>query len=436
MSLAAIARRDSGNSWMKLAVLGSSSAVAYPLLADLMNDRAFAADASGQAFLVQLAGIIGARRQPDEIERTLESIAAHAADRAESGLPRALFLPLGRALRQAGGHLSVARPPSSKADRFVAGLFDRAMKEAGDPALAPSRRVQAIDILGCGPFPLVRESLAALIDPRQPESVQIASLRALAGYDEPEIAELLLANHRQFAPSVRAEAVATLLARESWTLALLKRIGAGQADAGQIDFARRPLLLAHKNQELATLARAAFGKEQAGLPDDLQGTIQAALKRVGDRRRGEEVFARQCMTCHKVGDKGHTVGPDLTASQFREPESFLTHVLDPNRFVAPNYVQYVLGDSGGRIFTGLIASETASSVTMRRADGVEDVVLRSQIEELTSTGKSLMPEGLAAKMSSQELADLASFVLAAPAKAAGDEKLDVGSLPGLVEPEK
>ncbi|WP_254053399.1 PVC-type heme-binding CxxCH protein [Singulisphaera sp. GP187] len=434
--LAAIAHRDSANSWMRLAVLSSSAPVAHSLLTDLANDRRFATDPTGQAFLVQLAGIIGARRQPDEIQRTLATIASHADDSTDSALAKALFLALGGSVRQAGGHLSIIEPPATKLDHFVAGVFDQAIKETGNDALEVGRRLKAIELLACGPFPLVHAPLAPLIDPRQPEAVQIASLRALAGFDEPQIAELILANNRQLVPSVRTEAVATLLARESWTLALLKAMASGAVDPGQIDQARRPLLVNHKNEELAALARVAFGKEQAVLSSDLQATIKAALKPTGDRRRGEEVFIKQCMTCHKVGDKGHAVGPDLTTTQFREPESFLTHVLEPNRFVAPNYVQYILGDRGGRVFTGLIASETASSVTIRRADGVEDVILRSQIDELTSTGKSLMPEGLGSKLTPQELADLASFVLASPAKVAGDEKLDVGSLPGLVEPEK
>lgn len=430
--LAEIARRDAASPWTRLAVLSASTAVVHPLLVELLNDRTFVAKDSGRAFLSQLAGIIGARRQPDEIARTLEAIASQADD----ALGDALFLPLGRALRQAGGHLSLDESPSTPATRFVARIFEKAVKEATDGALAPARRIQAVERLGCGPFPLVHETLEGLIDPRQPESIQVAALRALAGYEAASIAELIVARNRQMVPAVRTEAVTTLLAREPWTRILLKAMASGSIDPGQVDLTRRPLLLAHKNQEIAGLAREAFGKTQVGLPDDLQATIRAALKPTGDRQRGEAVFVQHCMTCHKVGDKGHTVGPDLTASQFREPESFLTHVLDPNRFVAPNYVQYVLGDTDGRVFNGLIAAETATSVTLRRGDGIEDVILRSQIDELTSTGKSLMPEGLGAKMSPQELADLAAFVLAVPAPKSGDEKLDVGSLPGLVEPEK
>ena len=91
----------------------------------------------------------------------------------------------------------------------------------------------------------------------------------------------------------------------------------------------------------------------------------------------------------------------------------MTQILEPNRFVPPNYVQYLVSDRSGRVFSGLIASETPSSLTLRRAEGAEDTILRSQIEELASTGKSLMPENFATKLTHQEMADLIAYLLSA-----------------------
>ena len=174
-------------------------------------------------------------------------------------------------------------------------------------------------------------------------------------------------------------------------------------------------------------------------PEDygrLLAAFAPALQLVGDSARGTLVFERNCMNCHKVGDRGKAVGPDLSATQFGEPEAMLTHILDPNRYVAPNYVQYVVSDKGGRVYTGMIASETASSLTLRRAEGVEDTILRQQVEEIVSTGKSLMPEDFATKLSHQEAADLLAFVLKGRTVRPADERLDVGTLPGLIEPER
>src|SRR5262249_22389283 len=111
--------------------------------------------------------------------------------------------------------------------------------------------------------------------------------------------------------------------------------------------------------------------------------------------------------------EGHAVGPDLATVGNRTPEALLTQVLDPNRELLPQYSAYVVLTRDGRALTGLIASETQSSVTLRRAEGVEESVARSEIREVRDTGLSLMPEGLERDLSGQDLADLTAYVLSA-----------------------
>jgi putative heme-binding domain-containing protein len=341
---------------------------------------------------------------------------------------------LGAGLARSGGRLDPSHP-------VVAAWLARAEARARDARAAEPARVRAVGALACAPFGFARETLVALLDPQAPGAVQAAALRALAGYPEPEVAGLVLSRLRRLAPAARGEAVATLLAREPWTLALLKAARDGAADPAAIDPARRALLVAHKNPEVASLARALFGAPGGGGPGgkDVLAAFAPALASPGDAARGSAVFEKLCSTCHRLGGRGHAVGPDLTATQFGEPEALLTHVLDPNRYVAPNYVQYVVSDKSGRVFTGLIASETASSLTLRRAEGAEDTILRNQVDELTSTGKSLMPDDLASRLSPRDAADLVAFLLQsrspAPQAESGRERLDIGTLPGLIEPE-
>lgn len=92
------------------------------------------------------------------------------------------------------------------------------------------------------------------------------------------------------------------------------------------------------------------------------------------------------------------------------PDEILLHILDPNREVSPAYLDHTVTLEDGRVLTGLIASETDSSLTLRRAQKVEDTVPRSQIEELASSGKSLMPEGLEQRIKPQEMADLILYL--------------------------
>ncbi|MBI3462424.1 MAG: c-type cytochrome, partial [Planctomycetes bacterium] len=135
-----------------------------------------------------------------------------------------------------------------------------------------------------------------------------------------------------------------------------------------------------------------------------------ALKLTGDPQRGERLYRKHCATCHKVSEEGFAVGPDWASVANRDPEALLISILDPNRETAPQYTNYVLTTDFGTTVTGMIAAETATSVTLRRAEGAEDTVLRRDIESLESTGASLMPEGLEKEVGLQDIADLLEYV--------------------------
>ena len=107
------------------------------------------------------------------------------------------------------------------------------------------------------------------------------------------------------------------------------------------------------------------------------------------------------------------VGPDLlSALRNKSREALLIDILDPSREVDPRYINYVVSTKAGRVFTGMIAAETASSVTLRRAEKAEDTLLRSQIDEIQATAKSVMPEGLEQQLTKQDVADVIAYLQA------------------------
>ena len=126
--------------------------------------------------------------------------------------------------------------------------------------------------------------------------------------------------------------------------------------------------------------------------------------------RGEAVFARLCAGCHKFGGQGHEIGPDLAALTDRSPEALLMAILDPNREVDARYAGYTAALKDGRVVTGLIASETANAITLKRQEGQTDVILRADLEELKTSGQSLMPEGLENDLKRSDLADLIAYL--------------------------
>ena len=120
---------------------------------------------------------------------------------------------------------------------------------------------------------------------------------------------------------------------------------------------------------------------------------------------------RVCLNCHRLSGEGNDAGPALETIRHRSAEEVLLHVLDPNREVAPSFYEYLCVLKDGRVTTGAIAAESPTSLTFRRAGGTVETIPRADIEELKSTGKSLMPEGLENQVTVQEMADLLAFLL-------------------------
>ncbi len=131
---------------------------------------------------------------------------------------------------------------------------------------------------------------------------------------------------------------------------------------------------------------------------------------MGNAERGGLLFAKKCTTCHKVGEQGHAVGPNLASLTNRNPDAMLLAILDPSAAIEGKYLSYVLQTDSGRVLSGMLATETATHITLLAAEAKTESVLRNEIEELKSTGKSLMPEGLEKDLTHQDLADLIQFV--------------------------
>jgi putative heme-binding domain-containing protein len=88
----------------------------------------------------------------------------------------------------------------------------------------------------------------------------------------------------------------------------------------------------------------------------------------------------------------------------------LVAIFDPNRAVEPRYLNYVVATKSGLVVTGILASETSTGLTILSADGKKHDLLRSDVDELAATGKSLMPEGMERDLPPQDVADLFSFL--------------------------
>jgi putative heme-binding domain-containing protein len=221
---------------------------------------------------------------------------------------------------------------------------------------------------------------------------------------------LALSRFAAFSPRLKGQATDVLLSRPAWTLSLLAAIEAGQVSTGDLDPVRLKLLAEHRDEAIRTRAAKLLAGSQTSKRADIVAAYKGTLEMQGDAARGKQAFAKTCAACHKVQGVGHEIGPNLAAMKARGPEAILLNVLDPNREVNPQFLSYALLTLDGRQLTGMIAAETATSVTLKRADNASDTILRIDIDQLKSTGLSLMPEGLEKQIDQQTMADLLEYL--------------------------
>jgi putative heme-binding domain-containing protein len=88
----------------------------------------------------------------------------------------------------------------------------------------------------------------------------------------------------------------------------------------------------------------------------------------------------------------------------------LIHILDPNRSVEGNFRTYNVQTTDGSVVTGMMASESKTSIELINVQGKREVVLREDIERLSGSQKSLMPEGFESQMTRDEMKDLLEFL--------------------------
>lgn len=142
---------------------------------------------------------------------------------------------------------------------------------------------------------------------------------------------------------------------------------------------------------------------------------RSALTRRGDARRGRVLFADAarlaCAKCHRVRAEGGDIGPDLSdvGGKF-DRQQLIEAVLEPSRQIVEGYRPTIIATVDGRIHTGIVKKESADEVVLVDADGKWETVRKTEVEESKWGDASLMPDGLAARLSHEEFSDLIAYL--------------------------
>ena len=409
-ALARLARNKSNDANFRIALMTSVSEKADRLAIELMNDADFLQQSTSSAWLTDLTQIAGANKNP---QPSIRLLAAATDSRRPPAVQLLVIQALGEGLNRRGSSMSkllAEKGTDDKVRNQVQTLFQSACEVAADPKRSIAERNSAIGLLAFSDSKTAVKTLHELLSPQAAQSLQLAAVRALSNHRDAHLGELLLSQWRSYSPSVRREVVDIMLRSAARIDALFAAVDSKQIQRGDIERNKKQILLNHTNDKIRTRARKLFGSETSTDRAKVVAAHQKVLQLNGDAERGKQLFQKKCSICHRVGNVGHQVAPDLASAQNKSPADLLIAILDPNREAQPNFMTYTLATQQGKLFNGIIATETATSVTLRRAEGKQDVVLRSNIDKLVSNGKSLMPEGFEKDITPIQMADLIAFV--------------------------
>ena len=140
-------------------------------------------------------------------------------------------------------------------------------------------------------------------------------MAALATTDDPKLADLLLVDWKGYSPSIRNAILDTLLSRTAWTSSLLSSLEDGCVPPGR-DRPGAASAAAHARDSARLKSRAeAVFAHQSQPRQAVVDAYRRALAIKGDRAAGAAVFKKLCASCHRLGNEGVEVGPDLAGSE-------------------------------------------------------------------------------------------------------------------------
>jgi putative heme-binding domain-containing protein len=134
------------------------------------------------------------------------------------------------------------------------------------------------------------------------------------------------------------------------------------------------------------------------------------LETPGDAVRGRQVFEKRCAACHKLDGIGKSIGADLGSLKDRSGQAMLTAILDPNQAVEAKFLSFTAATLSGQTYAGMMLTETGTSITLIGADGKEHILPRAELELLSGSNRSFMPEGFEKDLTVQDLADVIRFL--------------------------
>ncbi len=293
----------------------------------------------------------------------------------------------------------------------IAALQSKIDSIIADSKAPLDQRLAVLPLLASRKWAAVEPVMKNLLTSNQPTELTTATVALLKKFAATSTSPLIYDLLPKAGPSLKRDLVTILTANATTALELFKRMDKGEFPTAWVDVEKRWAYQRGKG-EMADLAKKLFGEANTDRAKVVTSYLDAA-KKPGDAKKGQQLFATLCITCHKHGQLGVDVGPPLSDVKVKPPEALLSDILDPNRMFEARWSGYQIETHDGRSLAGLIQSETTDALVLAMPGGAKETLSRSAIKDMKSLDRTLMPDGLEAVITKEQMSNLLTFLRSA-----------------------
>jgi putative heme-binding domain-containing protein len=294
----------------------------------------------------------------------------------------------------------------------------------GDEKQPDAARTKAAEILRQIKPAGTQRAFESQLAAAKSEAMRVGLLGGLEAFDEPRIGALVLDGYAGWTPAVKRRAVQLLLSRPTWAVDLFRRTEAGSFPKSDLTVEHARTAVGFGDAGLTALVEKQFGKLSAATAGEKQARISWLNVAIGrekeaDATRGKTLYTKHCAACHTLHGEGGKVGPDLTTADRKNRGYLLAQVVDPSGYIRPEFVVQNVVTHDGRRLAGIVEptpGDRLTLVNMVNDQPQRTVLARADIETITPSAVSLMPEKLLDTLTDAQVADLFAYLSTDPGR--------------------
>ena len=388
--------------------------VRSPLFRDFLAERIGKRLAQeGGGSLDDAAALLGLS-PPDAAEKLIGGILSRLDSGDPPPMPAALRAAVDRQLDK-DGRKPIALGALRDGDKSA---LAAALKELSDKRTPVRRRNEVADALSSVRRPEAIEPLLRLLVSPTTEGRK-PLLDALSRYDDSRLPKAIVENYERAIAAddgLRDLALRTLADRPTWASLLIEAVDSGKIMAPHVtaDIARAlrrhdlPAINAAVERLWPKLLVTGLTPEKDREVARLRAVARASE---GDAEKGRAHFQARCANCHQLKDEGGKVGPDLTGYDRSSLDFWVLNIVYPSLEIREGFGAYDVRLRDGTIANGILERRDGGEIVLRDLAGNRTKVKEDKVASLQASPTSVMPEGLLAGLSDQDLRDFFAYLM-------------------------